>query len=79
MSEKIYVIPPKRVRYLSEISESNRSYDQWVDDQVAVANKLHSLKQTIEMVSSSDMEDQKMLLNSLEFLLSSEHFNLNLL
>jgi len=27
MSEKIFVIPPKRTRYLSEISESNRSYD----------------------------------------------------
>ena len=28
MSEKIYVIPPARTRYLSEISESNRAYDK---------------------------------------------------
>src|SRR4030095_15093427 len=28
MSEKIYIIPPARSRYLSEISENNRGYDQ---------------------------------------------------
>jgi methylmalonyl-CoA mutase len=28
LSEKIFVIPPSRNRYLSEISESNRSYDE---------------------------------------------------
>ena len=28
MSEKIFVIPPSRVRYLSEIAESNRGYDE---------------------------------------------------
>jgi len=28
MSEKIFVIPPARTRYLSEISESNRAYDK---------------------------------------------------
>ena len=27
MSEKIFVIPPNRVRYLSEISEVNRNYN----------------------------------------------------
>ena len=31
MSEKIFVIPPDRTRYLSEISENNRSYDNWVN------------------------------------------------
>ncbi|MEN8880640.1 MAG: cobalamin-dependent protein, partial [Polaribacter sp.] len=34
MSEKIFVIPPARVRYLSEIAENNRSYDDKVDEQV---------------------------------------------
>ena len=29
MSEKIFVIPPNRIRYLSEIAENNRLYDQW--------------------------------------------------
>ena len=26
ISEKIFIIPPKRVRYLSEISECNRNF-----------------------------------------------------
>ena len=28
MSEKVFIIPPARVRYLSEISENNRAYDK---------------------------------------------------
>jgi isobutyryl-CoA mutase len=39
MSEKIYIIPPARTRYLSEISETNRNYDKWVEDQKEVAQK----------------------------------------
>ncbi len=41
--EKPYIIPPKRIRYLSEISEGNRSYDQWVNEQCAIASKLYQL------------------------------------
>ena len=51
MSEKIYVIPPKRVRYLSEIAESNRSYDDTADEQVVVAQKLYGIYQTILSVT----------------------------
>ena len=47
MSEKIFVIPPARVRYLSEIAESNRSYDGKVDEQILVAQKLYGIHQTI--------------------------------
>ncbi|RNL94595.1 methylmalonyl-CoA mutase [Sinomicrobium pectinilyticum] len=43
MSEKIFVIPPKRVRYLSEIADNNRNYDQAVEKQVAVAQKLYGI------------------------------------
>jgi isobutyryl-CoA mutase len=45
------VIPASRVRYLSEISENNRSYDQLVEDQSAIASKLYQLhgsKETLE-------------------------------
>jgi len=56
MSEKIYVIPPRRVRYLSEISESNRAYDQKVDSQVFVAQKLYGIYQTILSVISNESE-----------------------
>ena len=53
MSEKIFVIPPARVRYLSEIAESNRGYDKKVDEQVLVAQKLYGILQTIESITNS--------------------------
>jgi isobutyryl-CoA mutase len=50
MSEKIYVIPPSRTRYLSEIAENNRAYDKKADEQVEVAQKLYGIYKTIESV-----------------------------
>lgn len=47
MSEKIFVIPPARTRYLSEIAENNRAYDKKVDDQEVVAQKLYGIYQTL--------------------------------
>ncbi|MDA6070061.1 methylmalonyl-CoA mutase family protein [Flavobacterium sp. AC] len=51
MSEKIFVIPPHRTRYLSEIAESNRSYDESALSQQKVAQKLYGIFKTIESVS----------------------------
>lgn len=42
-SEKIFIIPPKRVRYLSEIADSNRQYDAHVEKQRTLANELQAL------------------------------------
>ena len=53
MSEKVFVIPPHRTRYLSEISENNRKYDAWVKEQSGIAQKLYALQTTIEHVSPS--------------------------
>ena len=47
-SEKIYIIPPQRTRYLSEIAENNRKYDEWVEQQVGIARRLYGLKTTME-------------------------------
>ena len=47
MSEKIFIIPPARTRYLSEIAENNRAYDKQVADQSDVADKLYGLNQAI--------------------------------
>ena len=63
MSEKIFVIPPKRVRYLSEIAESNRAYDEKTDKQVIVAQKLYGIHQTIESITNSTVEILKTGLN----------------
>ena len=50
MSEKIFVIPPNRTRYLSEIAESNRAYDKKAIEQVEVAQKLFGIYKTLESV-----------------------------
>jgi len=51
MSEKIFVIPPSRTRYLSEIAENNRAYDQRVISQKEVAQKLYGFFKTIQTIS----------------------------
>ena len=66
MSEKVYIIPPARTRYLSEISENNRKYDKWVKDQGAVAQKLFSINKTIETLRATDTEDKDRLIKTLQ-------------
>ena len=68
MSEKIFVIPPARVRYLSEIAENNRGYDKKVDEQVLVAQKLYGILQTIESITNSSAEIVKTGLNEDEII-----------
>ena len=50
-STKSQIIPPKRVRYLSEIAENNRAYDAWAKEQSAVATKLYQLNGVLENVT----------------------------
>lgn len=59
MSEKIFVIPPHRTRYLSEIAESNRSYDESALSQQKVAQKLYGIFKTIESVSGKTPQINK--------------------
>jgi methylmalonyl-CoA mutase len=59
MSEKIFVIPPHRTRYLSEIAESNRKYDETAEGQRKVAQKLYGIYKTIESVSGKLPEINK--------------------
>ena len=59
MSEKIFVIPPHRTRYLSEISESNRKYDVTAVSQEQVAQKLYGIFKTIETVANKTPEINK--------------------
>lgn len=66
MSEKIYIIPPSRTRYLSEIADNNRNYDKWAKDQSAVAQKLFGIKKTIETVQHTDIEDKDRLVKTLQ-------------
>lgn len=66
MSEKIYIIPPARTRYLSEISDNNRKYDKWAKDQSAVAQKLFGIKKTIETIQAQNIEDKDRLIKTLQ-------------
>lgn len=66
MSEKIYIIPPKRVRYLSEISENNRRYDEWAGTQSGIAQKLFGITKTIDTLQASDVEDKDRLIKTLQ-------------
>lgn len=66
MSEKVFVIPPKRTRYLSEISENNRSYDEWVIAQAEVADKLYGLQKSISTLRESTIEDRDRLIKGLQ-------------
>lgn len=59
MSEKIFVIPPSRTRYLSEIAENNRAYDDTATKQVEVAQKLYGIFKTIESVLDTTPELDK--------------------
>jgi methylmalonyl-CoA mutase cobalamin-binding domain/chain len=52
MSEKIFIIPPARTRYLSEISENNRAYDKWALEQSDIADSLYAISRTIEEIKN---------------------------
>lgn len=47
------IIPPSRVRYLSEIVEGNKKYDQWVEQQKEVAQQLYGIQKSIEAAQES--------------------------
>lgn len=59
---KSQIIPPKRVRYLAEIAENNRSYDTWVNEQTTIASKLYQINGVLETVEgelAAGLEDVK--------------------
>ncbi len=61
LSEKIYIIPPKRTRYLSEISDTIRDYNDKADKQSQLAEKLYSLEKSQEI-----LKDEKAALDALD-------------
>ncbi|QNL20839.1 methylmalonyl-CoA mutase family protein [Hyphobacterium sp. CCMP332] len=63
VSEKIYIIPPKRTRYLSEISESVRNYNQWTDKQSDIAEKLYGLDTAIKTLNEENQDVKEKLKN----------------
>jgi methylmalonyl-CoA mutase len=52
-TEKIYIIPPNRVRYLSEISETVRGYNRWAEKQAEVAHRLQAIRETLDTIAGN--------------------------
>ncbi|MBL7963518.1 MAG: methylmalonyl-CoA mutase, partial [Flavobacteriales bacterium] len=55
MSEKVWIIPPAKSRYLSEISENNRRYDDQVSKQASIADQLYGLHSAILTFGGPDL------------------------
>jgi isobutyryl-CoA mutase len=58
-SDKQYIIPPKRIRYLSEIAETCRNYDKWVEKQADIAQQLFSIKTTLQQLENQHFIENK--------------------
>ena len=56
-SSKSLIIPPKRVRYLSEISDEVRNYNRIADEQAAIATKLYQLNGALETIDETKNPD----------------------
>ncbi|MCD4729916.1 MAG: methylmalonyl-CoA mutase family protein, partial [Bacteroidales bacterium] len=56
--EKIHIIPNNRTRYLSEISETVRNYNQWTDKQAGVARKLFAIDETLKTLKESGIDNK---------------------
>lgn len=55
-TEKIFIIPPSRTRYLAEIAETVRNYNQWTTEQARVAQQLFGIARTIETLRESSQD-----------------------
>jgi methylmalonyl-CoA mutase len=56
-SEKIYIIPPDRIRYLAEIAESSAAYTDWVNEQCKIAQQMFNVRGTISLTQTLAKED----------------------
>jgi methylmalonyl-CoA mutase len=64
--EKMFVIPPHRTRYLSEISEGIRTYNAWADHQAEVADALYSLHKAEGEMRASKLDDRDRLAKGIQ-------------
>ncbi len=57
LSEKIHIIPPQRIRYLSEISETVRNYNKWAEAQADEIQKLQSIREVLEQAKRDGLQN----------------------
>ncbi len=53
-SSRSMIIPPRRVRYLAEIAENNRQYDQLVQEQADIASRLYRLQGALAILPDNE-------------------------
>ncbi len=70
------IIPPRRQRYLSEISETVRDYHKWAREQVEIARRLQHVEGTIEQFERWAPEDRKFMQDRLKEM--QEHWKVRL-
>ena len=58
LQEKLQIIPPTRVRYLSEISETVRNYNEWTEKQAEIARKLFAFDMTFNRLQDLETSQQ---------------------
>ena len=61
VSEDSTIIPPKRVRYLSEIVDNNKNYDKNVEEQALIAKKMYLIDGAKALITDDEhtTEDRK--------------------
>ncbi|MCH8908816.1 MAG: methylmalonyl-CoA mutase family protein, partial [Candidatus Heimdallarchaeota archaeon] len=59
-SNRSFIVPPERVRYLAEIADDVKDYKQWVQEQCDYARKLWQLKSSNQLLhETTEPEDPK--------------------
>lgn len=66
MSEKVFIIPPKRTRYLSEIADAIRDYNGWTDKQKDIAQNLYGIQKSIDTIGNTNVDDKDRLIKQLQ-------------
>jgi len=64
--QKQAIIPGKRQRYLSEISETIHKYHEWSEEQVEIASKLDQVRGTMRQLKAWNPEEGSNILETLE-------------
>ena len=66
MAEKIYIIPPQRVRYLAEISETVKDYNKWTEEQADIAQQLYALNLSTNLLKAENRTENATQIQMLE-------------
>lgn len=60
VSEESAIIPPKRVRYLSEIVDNNKNYDKQVEEQALIAKKMYLIDGAKALITDDEHTTDKL-------------------